>query len=106
MSEGVVGAQQAFLVGNGRDVLFEHLFAVDDRSYLQQVELARAVGVDIACKLNLHGAFHVSRAEFLCHLQQFGQWENTLLQHSAEGDDLSSALIDAVSDDLVVWVVG
>src|SRR5574344_1578145 len=39
MSQRVVGAQQALLVGNLRQVFLEHLFAIHYRTYLEEIEL-------------------------------------------------------------------
>ena len=58
MPERVVRAQQAVGVGYRREILVEHLFLIDNGANLQQVERTSAVGVEIACKLNLHGSAH------------------------------------------------
>ena len=106
MPERVVRAQQALLVGNLRQVLLKHLLAIHNRTNLQQIEFPRLVVVDITCKLYLHRALHLLLTKQLRHLQQLGQWEYPLLQHSAEGDNLASALIYTVAYHLVVGVVG
>ena len=79
MSEGVVRPQQTVLVRYLLQVFVEHLLRVNDRSYLQEVELTRAVVVQVTCELYLHRSFHRLRAVFLCHLQELRQWEDTLL---------------------------
>ena len=106
MTERVVRAQQALLVGNLRQVLLKHLLTIHYRTYLQQIEFTRLVVVDITCKLNLHRALHLLLTKQLRHLQQLRQWEHPLLQHSAEGDNLASTLIYTVAYHLVVGVVG
>ena len=106
MTERVVGAQQAFLVGNLRQVFLQHLLAIYYRTYLQQIELTRLVVIDITSKLNLHWPFHLLLTKCLRHLQQFRQGKHSLLQYSTEGDYLASALVYAVANHLVVGVVG
>ena len=46
MSQGIVRAQQTFVIRNCHDVLVEYLFAVHDRTYLQEIELSRAVIIE------------------------------------------------------------
>lgn len=58
MPQRVVRTQQALCVGYGRQVLVKYLFGIYDGAYLQKVELARTVGVDVTGKLNFHRAFH------------------------------------------------
>src|SRR5574344_1510453 len=91
---------------NSRHVLVKHLFAIDDRSYLQQIERACPVGIDITCELYFHWSFHISCPESLCHLQQFGKWKHALLEYSTEGDNLTSAFVDAIADYLVIRIIG
>ena len=59
MTEGVVGAQEALLVGDGLEVFVEHLLGIDDGADLQEIELAGTVVVEVAGKLDLHGALHL-----------------------------------------------
>ena len=65
MSEGVGRAQETLFVGDGLQVFFKHLLGIDDGSDLQQVELSRAVVIQIAGKLNLHRAPHLVSTIFL-----------------------------------------
>ena len=106
MAKGVVGAQEAVGVGQRGNVFVEHLLAIDYGAYLKQIELARAVDVDVAGKLYLHGALHVAGSKGLCHLQQLGQGEHVVLKQAAERDYLAAAFVEAVAYDVVVGVVG
>ena len=109
MTQRVVGAKQTAFVGDRRQILVEHLLAVDDGTDLQEVEVAGntfVTPIEIAGKLYLDRPLHGLRAVLLYHLQQLGQGEDTLLEHAAEGDDLAPTLVDAVADDLIDGVVG
>ena len=110
MTQRVVRAQQTLLVGNGGQVFVEYLLGVDDRTNLQQVELAadrQAVALlQIAGEFYLDRAPHLLGAKLLRELQDFRQREHVVLQHAGEGDDLAASLVDAVADNLVVGVVG
>ena len=68
MAQRVVGAQQTCLIGHGSHIFIEHLLRVDDGTDLQEVELARAVVVEVAGKLDLHGAAHALGAVAHGHL--------------------------------------
>ena len=63
-------------------------------------------GIQIAGELYLYRTAHVLGAILLGQLQNFGQREDAVLQHTAEGDDLAASLVDAVADNLVGGVVG
>ena len=106
MAQRVIAAQQTLLVGNLLEVLVEHLLRVDDRTYLEQIQLTRLVVTQIAGELNLHGTLHGVGAKLLRHLQELGQREDALLQDAAEGDNLAATLVDAVADDLVDGIEG
>ena len=106
MTETVMRTQQTLVIGNGIQVFVEHLLGVHDGSDLQQVELTRAVIVQIAGKLNLHRTLHLVGTVFLSHLQQFWQGEHPMLEHTAEGDHLTPTLIDTITDNLVGGVIG
>ena len=71
MTERIVRAQQALAVGDGSQVLVEHLLGVDNRTNLEQIEIARhpaARTVQIAGELNLHRPAHLLGTILLCHL--------------------------------------
>ena len=106
MAQRVVRPQQTTLVGQLREIFVEHLLRVDNGTYLQQVELSRAVIVDVAGQFNLYRAPHPLGSELHRHLQQLGQREDTMLQHAAERDNLASTLVVSVAYHLVGGVVG
>ena len=104
------------LVGNDGKVFVQHLLGVDDGTYLQEIKVTDGskrvttylsfITIKVAGKLNLHGATHLLRTVLLCQLQDFGQREDAMLQHTAERDDLAPAFIDAVADNLIHGVKG
>ena len=106
VTQRVMRAQQTVGIGNLLQILVEHLLRVDYRTDLEQVELSTTVVIKITGELDLYRPAHLLGTILLRHLQQFGQREDALLEHAAEGDDLPSALIDAVADKLIHWVVG
>ena len=106
MSQRVVRAQQAAVVGNERQVLVEHLLGVHDGPYLKEVELAGAVVVDVAGQLYFHRTLHALGTVFHGHLKKLGQGEHAVLKHSAKRNDFPPAFIVPVANDLVGGVVG
>ena len=107
MSDGAVGTQDASVVGNLCEVLVQFHAVVHHGAYLQQVELACLVGVQIGCKLNLHGPSHLFLAVLEHFAHQFGEREHTVLEYAGKGDDLAVApFVVAVVDALVDGVVG
>ena len=104
----VVAPQQQVLVGDGGKVFVQHLLAVYDGAYLQEVERPGLVffPAQVGGKLYLHGAAHFLLSVLQGDLQQPGQGEYIVLQDVGKGDDLSSARVEAVPDDLVIGVVG
>ena len=106
VTQRVMRAQQTVGIGNLLQILVEHLLRVDYRTDLEQVELSTTVVIKITGELDLYRPAHLLGTILLRHLQQFGQREDALLEHAAERDDLPSALIDAVADKLIHWVVG
>ena len=88
-----------------REVLIEHLLAVNDRSDLQEVELSRAVIVDITCQLDLYRAPHSFLSVSHTHLQQLGEGQDAMLEESTERDDLPATLVVTVTDDLINRVI-
>ena len=106
VSQRVGRAQQASVVRYAGKVFVEHLLGVDDGPYLQKIELARAVVVDVARELDLHRTLHALRTILHRHLQKLRQREHTLLKHTAERYYLTSAVVYTVAYHLVVRVVG
>ena len=86
------------------DVQFQ--LGIDYRTYLEQIKLDAAVGIDIASKLYLHRSAHRIRTIFHRHLHHFRYRSNAILQHSSVGNHLSAAFIESIADDLVVRVIG
>ena len=103
-------AQQALFVRNGSKVFVQHLLGIDDRTNLKEIEVAFDAKsfalVEIAGKLDFHRTTHLLRSQLLRELQDFRQREDAMLEDTREGDDLATALVDAVADNLVVGVVG
>ena len=75
----VVRTDDDVLVGDGGEVLFQHLLAVDDGAYLQQVECARAVVVQVGSELDFHRTAHLALTVLLCQTQDVCQWEHVVL---------------------------
>ena len=72
MTQRVVGAKQTAFVRDRRQILVEHLLAVDDGTNLQEVEVAGntfVTPIEIAGKFYLDRPLHGLRAVFLYHLQ-------------------------------------
>ena len=106
--QGVVGAQQQAVVGDGSEVFVEHGVVVHDGAYLKQIEGTRLVFLTAhgGGKLDFYRAAHFFLAVFQGQLQDARQGEDVVLKDVGEGDDLASARIQAVADNLVVGVVG
>ena len=105
MSQGMVGTQQAVVIIDLGEVLIEHLLAVNDRSDLQEVELSRAVVVDITCQLDLYRAPHSFLSVSHTHLQQLGEGQDAMLEETTQRDDLPTTLVVTVTDDLIHRVI-
>ena len=107
MPDGVVRAQQAVVVGDGGEVFVELHAVVHHGAYLQEAELAGAVGMEVDGKLYLDGAFHLLLSVLQDLLHQLGQGEDAVLQDARKGDDLAVApFVEAIVDALVHGVVG
>ncbi len=107
IADGIVRAQEAVGVGHLGEVFVDVHAVVHHGTYLQQVELAGLVGVEVHGKLYLHRALHLALTvlEHLAH--EFGKWEHPVLEHAREGEYLAVApLIEAIVDALVIGVVG
>ena len=76
------------------------------RAELQREERALAVAFKAYGKLHLHFAAHCLAAVAQEALQECGEGEDVVLKHTAEGDDLAPAVVDAFAQDHVVGVVG
>ena len=98
--------QQALAVGNGRHILIEHFLGIHNGTYLEKIEIAGSVGMDIAGKLYLYRTAHGSGTILHGHLEYFGKGNDTMLQHTGKGDQLATLFVHAVVDDLVVGVEG
>ena len=106
MAQRIVRPQQAALVGQLRQVFLQHLLRVDDGAYLQQVELARPVVVDVAGQLYFHRPLHAFSSELHRHLQQLGERKDPMLEHAAKRNHLAAAFVVAVADHLVGGIEG
>ena len=107
VTDGIVAADKAVLIGYLSNIFVQLHLVIDHRTNLQEIELTRAVVVQVDGKLNLHGSCHLLLpiAEHL--LQEFGQRENSVLQHAREGDNLSVLpFVVTIVDALVVGVEG
>ena len=106
MSQTVVRAEQTLFVGDGIQILVEHLLGIHDRTNLQQIELASTIIVQITCELYLHRTLHLIGTILLGHLQQLGQREHSMLEHTTEGDHLSATFVDTIANNLIRGIVG
>ena len=108
VSEGIVGTQQQLVIRYGVEVFVQHLLGIDDRAYLQEVERTTLVllAAHGSGKLNFYGTAHLLFSVLQHQLQDACQWEDIMLQDVGESDDLTSARIQSVANDLVVGVVG
>ena len=66
-------------VGDGGKVILEHLLTVDNGAYLEQVERARAVIVELGSKLYLYRTAHLSLPILLHQAQDVRQREHIVL---------------------------
>ena len=109
MSDGQVRAQQLAVGRHGRYFFGQGVGIVGSghhRAELQREERALAVAFKAYGKLHLHFAAHCLAAVAQEALQECGEGEDVVLKHTAEGDDLAPAVVDAVAQDHVVGVVG
>ena len=81
------------------------MLGIHDRTYLQEIEGAGLIIIEIAGKLYLDRALHFVGTESLYRLKQFRQREYTMLQDTTERDDLTSTFIDTIADNLVHGII-
>ena len=96
---------QRLLVGNLRQVFVEHHLIVHHRTYLQQIEHPRTVGIQLHGKFYLHLAAHALTPKFQNQPQKLRKGKHPLLQHAAEGDEFTSSVVNTVANHHVVRVV-
>ena len=92
MTQRHIRPEQTLIIGDLRQVFDDRLVFLHDGTYLQQVHLARAIGIEVAGKLYLYRALHRIGTKLHGELHQLGQGEDSLLEHASKGDDLATTL--------------
>src|SRR5574344_74392 len=106
MTQRRMGTQQAISVVNRGKIFIQHLLTVHDRSNLKQIKRAGTVVIDIAGKFYFHRTTHLTSTERLHRLQNLGQREYALLQHTTVRDNLPTTGIDTLAYHLIIRVDG
>ena len=107
MTDGVVTAHEAGVVGNEGEVFVELHGVIDHGAYLKEVEFASLIGTEVDGKLDFNGTCHLllSVEEYLA--EGVGEGDDVVLEDAGKADYLTVlAFVEAVVDALVVGVEG